>query len=131
MLMRNIIFWFIIISSGSHQGTGSGSTATTSPPSGTSSSEATSAGALLGIHNIYIVLPQFLVSFLSSLVFAAIEPKASSPGDSTTELPVEEAAGNPDTIGVMLRFGGVMAGIAALLSIRLWKQPRSIAPSNT
>ncbi|KAF9129943.1 hypothetical protein BGX30_013701 [Mortierella sp. GBA39] len=116
-------------SSGSHPGTGSGSTATTSPPSG--SSEASSAGALLGIHNIYIVLPQFLVSFLSSLVFAAIEPKTSTSGDSTTELPVKESAGNPDTIGVMLRFGGVMAGIAALLSIRLWKQPRSIAPSNT
>ncbi|KAG0075601.1 hypothetical protein BGZ90_009699 [Linnemannia elongata] len=117
-------------SDGSHPGTGSGSTATTTPPSGTPASEASSAGALLGIHNIYIVLPQFLVSFLSSLVFAAIEPKTSSPGDPTTELPAVEAAGNPDTIGVMLRFGGVMAGIAALLSIRLWKQPRSIAPSN-
>ncbi|KAG9072044.1 hypothetical protein KI688_006266 [Linnemannia hyalina] len=117
-------------SSSPHPGTGSGSTATTAPPSG--SSEASSAGALLGIHNIYIVLPQFLVSFLSSLVFAAIEPRTSTPGDSTTELPVKESAGNPDTIGVMLRFGGVMAGIAALLSIRLWKQPRSIiAPSNT
>lgn len=128
--MRNIIFWFTIFSDGSHPGTGSGSTATTTPPSGTPASEASSAGALLGIHNIYIVLPQFLVSFLSSLVFAAIEPKTSSPGDPTTELPAVEAAGNPDTIGVMLRFGGVMAGIAALLSIRLWKQPRSIAPSN-
>ena len=129
--MRNITFWFTIFSSDSHPGMGSGLTATTSPPSGTSSSEASSAGALLGIHNIYIVLPQFLVSFLSSLVFAAIEPKPSSLGDSTTELPAEEVAGNPNTIGVMLRFGGVMAGIAALLSIKLWKQPRSIAPSNT
>ncbi|CAO3563112.1 unnamed protein product [Mortierella alpina] len=86
-------------------------------------SEAASAGALLGIHNIYIVLPQFLVSFLSSLVFAAIEPDVQQQGD--TQL-VSEQAGDPDTIGVMLRFGGVMAGIAALLSIRLWQQPRSV-----
>ncbi|KAF9339513.1 hypothetical protein BGZ91_005682 [Linnemannia elongata] len=79
-------------SDGSHPGTGSGSTATTTPPSGTPASEASSAGALLGIHNIYIVLPQFLVSFLSSLVFAAIEPKTSSPGDPTIEYKAVEAA---------------------------------------
>ncbi|KAG0339324.1 hypothetical protein BG004_006866 [Podila humilis] len=90
----------------------------------------TSAGALLGIHNIYIVLPQFLVSFLSSLVFAAIEPKPSSEqgGGSKTD---SDEPGNPDTIGVMLRFGGVMAGVAALLSLRLWKQPRSTAPASS
>ncbi|KAG0245947.1 hypothetical protein BGX31_005233 [Mortierella sp. GBA43] len=87
----------------------------------TSSTEAVSAGALLGIHNIYIVLPQFLVSFLSSLVFAAIEPHQSDSGDDKDE------PGNPETIGVMLRFGGIMAGIAALLSLKLWQQPRSIA----
>ncbi|KAG0052749.1 hypothetical protein BGZ83_002153 [Gryganskiella cystojenkinii] len=90
-------------------------------------SESSSAGALLGIHNIYIVLPQFLVSFLSSVVFAAIEPKnrqeepssAVGAGGDTLAAP-----GDPDTIGVMLRFGGIMAGIAAVLSLRLWKQPR-------
>ncbi|KAF8963838.1 hypothetical protein BGZ46_000882 [Entomortierella lignicola] len=85
--------------------------------------EATSAGALLGIHNIYIVLPQFLVSFLSSLVFAAIEPR---PEDNTGDQP--DQPGDPETIGVMLRIGGVMAGIAALLSLRLWKQPRTVVP---
>ncbi|KAF9183348.1 hypothetical protein BGZ51_002731 [Haplosporangium sp. Z 767] len=88
--------------------------------------EASSAGALLGIHNIYIVLPQFLVSFLSSVIFAAIEPRQQQgAGEQPTEGP-----SNPETIGVMLRFGGIMAGIAALLSLRLWKQPRSVAPSH-
>lgn len=90
-----------------------------------SNSETTSAGALLGIHNIYIVLPQFLVSFLSSVVFAAIEPKGQEGGGVGSQDTSE--ASNPDTIGVMLRFGGVMAGVAALLSLRLWKQPRSVA----
>ncbi|KAG0337196.1 hypothetical protein BG000_005700 [Podila horticola] len=102
--------------------------ASSSSPSG-SSSEATSAGALLGIHNIYIVLPQFLVSFLSSVVFAAIEPKASQEGGGVGSQDPE--VGNPDTIGVMLRFGGVMAGIAALLSLRLWKQPRSVVAASS
>ncbi|KAF9290845.1 hypothetical protein BGZ68_005917 [Mortierella alpina] len=92
-------------------------------PAATPGSEAASAGALLGIHNIYIVLPQFLVSFLSSMVFAAIEPDMQQPGDTQA---VSEQPGDPDTIGVMLRFGGVMAGIAALLSVRLWQQPRSV-----
>lgn len=94
-----------------------------------SNSEATSAGALLGIHNIYIVLPQFLVSFLSSVVFAAIEPKGQGGGGAGSQDTAE--ASNPDTIGVILRFGGVMAGIAALLSLRLWKQPRSVVASSS
>lgn len=104
---------------------------TSSPSLSGNNTEATSAGALLGIHNIYIVLPQFLVSFLSSIVFAAIEPKGSQEGGGVgSQDPLE--TGNPDTIGVMLQFGGVMAGIAALLSLRLWKQPRSVdAPSSS
>ncbi|KAG0033680.1 hypothetical protein BGZ81_007678 [Podila clonocystis] len=100
-------------------------------PSSGNNIEATSAGALLGIHNIYIVLPQFLVSFLSSVVFAAIEPKGSQEGGGVGGQNLPEV-GDPDTIGVMLRFGGVMAGIAALLSLRLWKQQRSVvAPSSS
>lgn len=89
-----------------------------------SSAESASAGALLGIHNIYIVLPQFLVSFLSSLVFAAIEPHPSGSGDGSDS---PDQPGNPETIGVMLRIGGIMAGIAALLSLKLWQQPRIAA----
>ncbi|KAG0225062.1 hypothetical protein BGW42_004693 [Actinomortierella wolfii] len=87
----------------------------------------TSAGALLGIHNIYIVLPQFLVSFLSSLVFAAIDKGTDANKDSTGGATAEGVEGDqpadPNTIGVMLRFGGLMAGIAALLSLRLWRSP--------
>ncbi|KAF9160615.1 hypothetical protein DFQ26_005357 [Actinomortierella ambigua] len=89
----------------------------------------TSAGALLGIHNIYIVLPQFLVSFLSSLVFAAIESGSNATvddtgGGGTTKAGVEgDQPADPNTIGVMLRFGGLMAGVAAVLSLRLWRAP--------
>ncbi|KAI8149876.1 major facilitator superfamily domain-containing protein [Fennellomyces sp. T-0311] len=67
-----------------------------------------SAGVLLGIHNMYIVAPQFLVTFLSSLVFHFLEKDASKG---------EEAS--PDAIGVVLRFGALMAGVAAFLSSRI------------
>ncbi|KAF9585598.1 hypothetical protein BGW38_001620 [Lunasporangiospora selenospora] len=88
--------------------------------------EATSAGALLGIHNVYIVLPQFLVSFLSSVIFAAIEPKSvdttTSNQDASGGNHQDSNVADPQTIGVMLRFGGLMAAVAALLSLRLWKK---------
>jgi len=35
------------------------------------------AGIILGIHNIFIVIPQFIVNGLSSLVFAIMEPHRS------------------------------------------------------
>jgi solute carrier family 45 protein 1/2/4 len=64
-----------------------------------------SAGVLLGIHNMYIVLPQFLITFLSSILFHFIESSAS--GQDT------------NAIGIVLRFGAVMAGIACYLSLRI------------
>ncbi|KAI9314892.1 hypothetical protein BX666DRAFT_2029136 [Dichotomocladium elegans] len=66
------------------------------------------AGVLLGIHNMYIVLPQFLVTFLSSIIFHFLESGASNG---------EEAS--PDAIGVVLRFGAIMSGVAAYLSTRI------------
>ncbi|KAI9494357.1 major facilitator superfamily domain-containing protein [Zychaea mexicana] len=67
-----------------------------------------SAGVLLGIHNMYIVAPQFLVTFFASIMFHFLEKNASEG---------EEAS--PDAIGVVLRFGALMAGVAAFLSARI------------
>jgi solute carrier family 45 protein 1/2/4 len=66
-----------------------------------------SAGVILGIHNMYIVLPQFLVTFLSSILFHFIESSASN----------EDAP--PNAIGIVLRVGAVMAGVACYLSLRI------------
>ncbi|CAG8442005.1 2634_t:CDS:10 [Funneliformis mosseae] len=41
---------------------------------GISTNCSSEAGVLLGIHNMYIVLPQFLVTFISSIIFAILEP---------------------------------------------------------
>lgn len=65
--------------------------------------EPPAAGVLLGIHNMYIVLPQFLVTFLSSIIFRILESRD----------------GSNDAIGIILRFGAVMAGIAGYLSLKI------------
>jgi solute carrier family 45 protein 1/2/4 len=66
-----------------------------------------SAGVILGIHNMYIVLPQFLVTFLSSILFHFIESSTSD----------QDAP--PNAIGIVLRVGAVMAGVACYLSLRI------------
>ena len=73
-----------------------------------SQSPGEAAGTLLGIHNMYIVLPQFLVNIISSIVFAVFEGTTSH----------ENA--DADSIGFVLRFGGLMAVVAGFLSIKLW-----------
>lgn len=69
---------------------------------------ATSAGILLGIHNMYIVLPQFLVTFFSSIMFHFLE-KGGTEGEDAS----------PGAIGVVLRFGAIMAGIAGYFTTRI------------
>ncbi len=71
--------------------------------------DAPAAGILLGIHNMYIVLPQFLVTFLSSVLFKLLESKAE-----LNETP-------SDAIGLILRIGAVMAGVAGLISMKIGK----------
>ncbi|ORZ03374.1 major facilitator superfamily domain-containing protein [Syncephalastrum racemosum] len=73
---------------------------------------ATSAGILLGIHNMYIVLPQFLVTFFSSIMFHFLE-KGNTEGE----------AASPGAIGVVLRFGAIMAGIAGYFTTRIGRAP--------
>lgn len=67
------------------------------------------AGVLLGIHNMYIVLPQFLVTFLSSFIFRLLEDDTG-----LNESP-------PDGIGLILRIGAVMAGAAGFISMKIGK----------
>ncbi|KAG1155934.1 hypothetical protein G6F37_008077 [Rhizopus arrhizus] len=71
-------------------------------------SSSPAAGVLLGIHNMYIVLPQFLVTFFSSLIFWLLE---NNQGQETPT----------DTIGVILRIGAIMAAIAGFLSLKIGK----------
>ncbi|CAG8571130.1 14429_t:CDS:2 [Ambispora leptoticha] len=103
----------------------SSSKSSSSPPP----SSSIDAGILLGIQNIYIVIPQFLVTLFSSLVFAILEP-SSGAGDildmgeennSDIKILPTTPTTKGDAIGFVLRFGGLMAIIAGILSIKVWK----------
>ncbi|KAF1803082.1 major facilitator superfamily domain-containing protein [Mucor lusitanicus] len=72
-------------------------------PQNQSDNNPPAAGVLLGIHNMYIVLPQFLVTFFSSIVFRILE----------------SSEGSTDTIGIILRVGAVMAGVAGFISLKI------------
>jgi len=61
-----------------------------------------SSGIILGIHNMYVVLPQFVVTFLSSIFFALIKF-------------MEISEDNFDSFGWVLRFGGIGAIISTFL----------------
>ena len=67
-------------------------------------------GVLLGIHNMYIVLPQFLVTFLSSILFRLLENNRTEFNETPS-----------DTIGLILRIGAVMAGVAGFISLKIGK----------
>lgn len=64
------------------------------------------AGMILGVHNMYIVFPQFAVAIISSIIFAA------SPETDPTD-PNNDGRSN---VSIVLAFGGLMALIAAVAS---------------
>ncbi|CAG8555337.1 178_t:CDS:2 [Dentiscutata erythropus] len=79
------------------------SAAPTSPTEG--EGEKFAAGMILGVHNLYIVLPQLVVSLSSSVIIKLVN-------DFSHKDNIE----NSDAFGWVFRFGGIMAIIAAILS---------------
>jgi solute carrier family 45 protein 1/2/4 len=73
------------------------------------------AGVALGIHNIYIVLPQLVSTGVSAIIFAILadEDTGDNPPDQPT-FPVN----SHEPVGWVLRFGGMCALIAAILATR-------------
>ncbi|KAJ1994700.1 hypothetical protein H4R33_000123 [Dimargaris cristalligena] len=108
------------------------------------------AGIVLGIHNMYVVLPQFVMSLVSSVVFSLLRDAApsthSESADHTTSsaytTPLYATTGNyfapattsdfaqpetshNDAVGWLLRIGGCCALVAAFLSLYI-KDMRTI-----
>ena len=76
------------------------------------------AGVILGIHNVFLVLPQFVVTTLSSVIFYLMEPTKELAGEHPGAMPVAgngtDVAGagapgpvgdasSPDAIGLIFR----------------------------
>ncbi|KAG2126871.1 major facilitator superfamily domain-containing protein [Suillus bovinus] len=104
------------------------------------------AGAILGIHNIFIVVPQFLVTGLSSIIFAIFDPQKSvlhghHPGNAIPVNGTIITSGDvmrqildrdqdpsvktgPNAIAIIFRLGGVAAAVAFALCWRLARELR-------
>ncbi|KAF2858191.1 hypothetical protein K470DRAFT_283440 [Piedraia hortae CBS 480.64] len=64
-------------------------------------------GVVLGIHNVAIAAPQVIATLVSSAIFKALQKPRGSPGD--------------DSVAWVLRFGGLAALVAALLTTQVEK----------
>ncbi|CAH1755854.1 7946_t:CDS:2 [Entrophospora sp. SA101] len=70
------------------------------------------SGIILGVHNIYVVAPQFIVSLISACIFSLlrrINNHNYDHGGGANEM-------SDDGTGWVLRFGGLMSLVAAFLS---------------
>ncbi|KAI9144710.1 sugar transporter [Paraphysoderma sedebokerense] len=80
-----------------------------------------SAGTILGIHNVYVVLPQFVCSLLAAVLFAILR---DNDADHKGIVP----GGWDDSIGWILRIGGVSAFVAGIYSFRVKQVQLSDGP---
>ncbi|GJE99408.1 hypothetical protein PsYK624_156660 [Phanerochaete sordida] len=91
---------------------------------------AAKAGIILGIHNIFVVISQFLITGISSTIFALTssgEADERAPGDlpanaTAVDLVGREGAavraGGPDSYAYVFRLGGLAAACAFVLTVR-------------
>ncbi|KAJ2740848.1 hypothetical protein GGI20_005583 [Coemansia sp. BCRC 34301] len=71
-----------------------------------------SAGTILGIHNVFIVVPQFITALASSLIFAFFERADGSESKMSDSQHAHE-------IALVLRLGGLSSVIAAYYAWKL------------
>lgn len=77
------------------------------------------SGIYFGILNIYQTIPQFIGTFISTIVFAVLEP-GKSPELATDAHPSEHhGTDGPNAIAVCLFIGAGAAAIAAVVTRRL------------
>ncbi|BEJ17284.1 hypothetical protein CspHIS471_0606850 [Cutaneotrichosporon sp. HIS471] len=96
----------------------SGESEHSAPSPGSSSAEASTAdkaGLILGIHNVFIVLPQFLITAISAVIFRMMDADTVAADNGT----VGGDGSSPDAVGVVFRIGGLSAAAGAYLSYRL------------
>ncbi|CAG8678981.1 9381_t:CDS:2, partial [Acaulospora morrowiae] len=87
------------------------SSATSSPSLAEDSDEQEEfdSGMILGVHNMYIVFPQFIISVISAAIIKLVEELTNTGGGI-------DNIGKNDAYGWVFRFGGLMSLVAAFLS---------------
>ncbi|KAJ6617111.1 major facilitator superfamily domain-containing protein [Mycena sp. CBHHK59/15] len=76
------------------------------------------AGVILGIHNVFIVIPQFLVTILSAVVFAMFDPEANVIHGAAQDND-KEMNDKPNSVVYIFRLGAVWSLIAFTIAQRL------------
>ncbi len=71
-------------------------------------------GTIMGIHNLAIVFPQFLIALIASLIFK-LSDAAASDGSG----PVQGGNTSSHAVAHVLQFGGCMALVGALICRRV------------
>lgn len=94
--------------------------------SSTSSSSSSTSGELSGIYfgilNIYTTLPQFIGTFISTIVFAILEPgKSPELHEAAEETASKDAGEGTNAIAVCLFIGAMSTLIAARMTQKLRK----------
>ncbi|KAI1790011.1 MFS general substrate transporter [Ganoderma leucocontextum] len=101
------------------------------------------AGVIIGIHNIFIVIPQFIMTGLASIIFALLDPTNRQSSTATEPLssiigtlPSVESShsvtrseafvqgSGPNPYAIIYRVGGLSAAIAFVLTLRLARDLR-------
>ncbi|SJX61367.1 related to general alpha-glucoside permease [Sporisorium reilianum f. sp. reilianum] len=77
------------------------------------------AGSVLGLHNVAVVIPQFLVTAISSVIFALMEPSGGGGSGQDGNTGEAEQGQNSDALGLIFRLGGCCALVAGILAVRL------------
>lgn len=81
--------------------------------------EGLDAGMVLGVHNMYIVFPQFAVAIIASLIFRVVSWVQHGRGDK----PIDDDNEGGVNVAWVLAFGGVMSFVATILSRRIIQVP--------
>ncbi|EJF61160.1 MFS general substrate transporter [Dichomitus squalens LYAD-421 SS1] len=81
-------------------------------------SESAAGGTILGIHNLAIVMPQFIVAIASSVIFGIVD------GDANGGPEGDSALYGKNGVAWVLRFGGVCTLLGAVLA-------RGVPPTRT
>jgi len=83
-------------------------------PGGAGKDTADKAGVILGIHNVFLVMPQFVVTIISAAIFQLMEPDKSLPGHPghPGALPAGTVNGTITDLGATEAEGGVTDVIA-------------------
>ncbi|KAJ7120253.1 major facilitator superfamily domain-containing protein [Mycena epipterygia] len=85
------------------------------------------AGVILGIHNVFIVIPQFLVTILCAVVFAVFDADTSETPLDDSELVVSlKSAQNdrPNSVVYIFRLGAMWSLLAFLICRQLGRELR-------